>query len=62
MGVAMRNQESLRGGPVRRPRQHLAADLDDFEVTKPTSELVAAVKAGDMDEIERLILEVHRGE
>ena len=51
----MSEVSTLRGGTVRRYGQYtLVSDIPDAEITKPTAALIAAVKANDQREIERL--------
>ena len=46
---------TLRGGRVRRyGSAELAVDIPDAEITAPSAELIAAIKANDHAEIERL--------
>ena len=51
----MSEVDTLRGGRVRRYGAYtLVSDIPDAEITKPTAALIAAVKANDQREIERL--------
>lgn len=58
----MKDAEVLRGGQVQRRAQTLLADIPDAEITKPTAEIIAAVKAGDVAEIRRLLGQPERSQ
>ena len=52
----MTGEKILRGGDVHRPgsRRQLVADMDESEITVPSPELIAAIKAHDHRRIDEL--------